>query len=167
MPSSGMLRSVAVVSSSIIRVTRIGELGTLAVTSNRRTLIMEALSSSETSDFTRATRDNIPEDAILHSYRRESLKSYILLYGSRLSVTTFRSPSYVLILYHTIRITPSNSVFTMRFVIQDLQVSDDGVLMYVSQFWTLPTALSLTANTTFRRLQSVSVSKWWLFSWVQ
>jgi hypothetical protein len=46
MPSTGMLRRVALVgtdiseeqSVSIIRVTRIGELGTLAVTSNRRTL---------------------------------------------------------------------------------------------------------------------------------
>jgi hypothetical protein len=84
MASSGMLRHVALVStddsdelcSSIIRVTRIGELGiTLAVTSNRRklrrniivtakvvpsslilaTLMMEALRSSETSVLTRAT----------------------------------------------------------------------------------------------------------------
>jgi hypothetical protein len=46
MTSSGMLRRVALVrtddseerSASIIRVTRIGELGTLAVTSNRGTL---------------------------------------------------------------------------------------------------------------------------------
>jgi hypothetical protein len=46
MTSSGMLRRMALVrtnvseelSTSIIRVTRIGELGTLAVTSNRRML---------------------------------------------------------------------------------------------------------------------------------
>jgi hypothetical protein len=101
MASSGLLCRVALVrsdaseelSATIIRVTRIGALGTMsAVTSNRCrllvtanivpsssilvTLMMEVLSSCEASVLTRATWRNIPEDAILHSHHRETLKSY-------------------------------------------------------------------------------------------
>jgi hypothetical protein len=54
-------------SASIIRGKIIGELGTLAVISNGRTLRRN----------TGATRRNISEDGILHSHRRGNLKTYI------------------------------------------------------------------------------------------
>jgi hypothetical protein len=46
------------------------------------TLKMEAIRSSETSVHTRSTRRHIPEDGILHSHRRENLKSYNNRYNS-------------------------------------------------------------------------------------
>jgi hypothetical protein len=71
-----MLRRAALVrtdvseelSASFIKVTRIGDLGrTQAATSNRLTL---------------QRNSNIPEDTILHSHRRENLKSYRLIFNN-------------------------------------------------------------------------------------
>jgi UTP-glucose-1-phosphate uridylyltransferase len=111
-----MLHSVALVRTdvskkhivSIIRVTRIGELGTISsVTGNRSTLrrntrsvlqllvaddvvpsspilvtlMMKAIRSYDKSILTRAIGRNIPKYGILHSHRRENIKSYIELTG--------------------------------------------------------------------------------------
>jgi hypothetical protein len=89
MASSGMLCHVALVrtdvsverSASILRVTRIGDANVVTSSTIPVTLMMEALSSPETSVLTRATQGNIPEEAILHSHRRETLKSYTALTG--------------------------------------------------------------------------------------
>jgi hypothetical protein len=63
-----MLCRMALVRTDIseeLRVTRIGEIGT-----------MLAVSSSETSVLTRPTLCNIPEDTSLRGHRRESHRSY-------------------------------------------------------------------------------------------
>jgi hypothetical protein len=79
MVSSGMLRRVALVRTDVsefLRSVRRLLLAASVVPSSSIlvTLMKEALGSSETSVLTRATRRNIPEDTILHSYRRENLK---------------------------------------------------------------------------------------------
>jgi hypothetical protein len=57
----------------------------------------EAPGSSETSVLTRATRSNNSEDTILHSHRRENLKSY-----SDTFVTQFVANRYTGCSAHTI-----------------------------------------------------------------
>jgi hypothetical protein len=103
MASSGTLQCVALVRTDIseehiafiIRLTRIGKLGTLAVHSVLQllvtantvrnslilvTIMMEAIRSPETSVLTRAPWFNIPEDDILHSHHCENLKSYVIYF---------------------------------------------------------------------------------------
>jgi hypothetical protein len=79
--------------ASVIKVKRIIELRTLAVTSNRCTLMllvtakvlsspilftlmMEAIRAFQTSVHKRAMRRHIPEDGMFHSHRLENFKSY-------------------------------------------------------------------------------------------
>jgi hypothetical protein len=91
MVSSGMLRRVALVRTDVSEelrntkflrsVRRLLVTASVVPSSQILVTLMEALSSSETSVLTRPTRRNISEDDILHSHRRENLKSYIELTG--------------------------------------------------------------------------------------
>jgi hypothetical protein len=77
-----MLRRVALIrtdvveeyGASIIRVTRIGEIGMLAVTSNRRKPLRYTMKNTPKRWFLQEPHIvNIPEDIILHSHRYATL----------------------------------------------------------------------------------------------
>jgi hypothetical protein len=85
MSSSGTLRHVALVRTEVSEELRrnsivrrlLFEASVIPSSLILVTLMMEALSSTETSGLTRATRRNILENDILHSRHRGNLKFYI------------------------------------------------------------------------------------------
>jgi hypothetical protein len=93
----------------------------------------EAPGSSETSVLTRATRRNNPEDTILHSHRRENLKSYISnVVPSSLILTTLmmeamRSSETSVLKRGTFRNIPQdvilqNLIFALNFIAAAYQI---------------------------------------------
>jgi hypothetical protein len=111
MPSSWMLHRVALIRTdiseeriaSVIRVTRISELGTtLAVTSNWSllwrnilvTLMMEATCFTEILVLTRSTRHHVPEDGILCSHCHQNLRSYASYFCLSLQDYMCKTPSW-------------------------------------------------------------------------
>jgi hypothetical protein len=82
--------SIALIYPSTAAIRRLRELHTIPIEECRLvgcyaiwlvTVMMEVLRFSETLFPTRATRCTIPEDSILHSYRRKPPNSYIILIG--------------------------------------------------------------------------------------
>jgi hypothetical protein len=81
MPSSGILRHMALVRTDISEKCRVLQLlvtGNVPSSLILVTLMMEAICSSEMSVLTRATWHNSPEDGTLHSHCHENQKSYCI-----------------------------------------------------------------------------------------
>jgi hypothetical protein len=95
--------------ASIIRVTRIGELGTtLAVTSNRSTLRRSTLLRNV--GFYES--HNIPEESTLHSHRRKNLHFILLFKNYVIAVFSMRKRT----------ITPPVVAFNGNFTLQYLEI---------------------------------------------
>jgi hypothetical protein len=76
MPSSGMLCHVALVRIDVGTLRLLVTANVVPSSQILITLMKEAIRSSKTLVLTRATWCNIPENGILHSRRRENLKSF-------------------------------------------------------------------------------------------
>jgi hypothetical protein len=72
----------------------------------------EAPGSSETSVLTRATRRNNPEDTILHSHRRENLKSYKIYEVVRFKIFTAVTMKNTVFLHVKIQFLPNRKHIT-------------------------------------------------------
>jgi hypothetical protein len=112
--SSGILHRVALVRSDVSE-DRIAHVRSSPIVV---TPMMQAIPSSETSVLTRVRRRNIPENGILHSYRRENLKSYIVvLHGEatnrHIHIVFLRS---VLRLPDTANVVPSSPILATLMI---------------------------------------------------
>jgi hypothetical protein len=94
----------------------------------------EAPGSSETSVLARATRRNNPEDTILHSHRRENLKSYKVTILRHIMATALILPADEFT--HMLIVSLSSDViFISRYVQTNVQKPEFCNFIIVHTLW--------------------------------